>query len=133
MADTAIPSPRSLLSRILQIQGVYYLLTGVWPLLSIRSFQAITGPKTDLWLVRTVGALVAVIGAVLTWGSEQSQGERQTVALACGSAASLTAVESYYALRHRISAIYLLDAVAEIALIAAALYAWRLRQTTEPS
>src|SRR3712207_8811708 len=30
-----------------------------------RSFQAVTGPKTDLWLVKTVGVLVIAIGSVL--------------------------------------------------------------------
>jgi hypothetical protein len=28
------------------IQGVYFVATGVWPLVSIRTFMAITGPKT---------------------------------------------------------------------------------------
>ena len=46
-------------------QGSYFLLTGVWPLLHMRSFLAVTGPKTDLWLVETVGVLVAAIGAGL--------------------------------------------------------------------
>jgi hypothetical protein len=47
-------------------QGAYYLLTGVWPLLSLRTFELVTGPKTDDWLVRTVGVLVlAVVLAVL--------------------------------------------------------------------
>src|SRR5437879_6174180 len=32
-------------------QGLYFLLTGLWQLLSISSFQAVTGPKHDLWLV----------------------------------------------------------------------------------
>ena len=47
------------------VQGIYYTLTGVWPLVHVRSFLAVTGPKTDLWLVKTVGVLVAVIGVVI--------------------------------------------------------------------
>jgi 8-oxo-dGTP pyrophosphatase MutT (NUDIX family) len=43
----------------------FYLLTGIWPLLHIQSFQSVTGPKTDLWLVKTAGVLITVIGAVL--------------------------------------------------------------------
>jgi hypothetical protein len=31
----------------------------------MRSFLAVTGPKTDLWLVKSVGILIAVIGAAL--------------------------------------------------------------------
>ncbi len=47
------------------VQGIYFLVTGIWPLISMRTFLTITGPKTDLWLVKTVGLVLAVIGAVL--------------------------------------------------------------------
>src|SRR5689334_22911224 len=47
------------------IQGLYFLATGVWPLFHIESFLAVTGPKTDLWLVQTVAALLVVAGGVL--------------------------------------------------------------------
>ncbi|MGH7661110.1 MAG: hypothetical protein ACRENA_09390 [Vulcanimicrobiaceae bacterium] len=48
--------------RVLKLQAGYYIATGIWPLLSMRSFEAITGPKTDRWLVRMVGLLAATIG-----------------------------------------------------------------------
>ena len=44
--------------RIFWIQGVYFALTGIWPLLDLSSFQWVTGPKQDLWLVQTVGAWI---------------------------------------------------------------------------
>lgn len=47
------------------VQGGFYVVTGVWPLLHLPSFLAVTGPKTDLWLVQTVGGLVAVFGLML--------------------------------------------------------------------
>ncbi len=28
-------------------QGVFYLATGIWPLVNIQSFEMVTGPKTD--------------------------------------------------------------------------------------
>src|SRR5690606_20176976 len=46
-------------------QGWYYLASGVWPLVHYRSFIAVTGPKADDWLVRTFGALIAVVGVEL--------------------------------------------------------------------
>lgn len=49
-------------------QGLFYLVTGVWPIVSINTFLKVTGPKTDLWLVKTVGAVIAVIGAALLFG-----------------------------------------------------------------
>ena len=51
--------------RVSYIKGFYFLATGIWPILDIRGFMAVTGPKTDLWLVRTVGVLLVVIGVTL--------------------------------------------------------------------
>ncbi len=44
-------------------QGALYVATGVWPLLHMPSFEAVTGPRLERWLVQTVGVLVASIGA----------------------------------------------------------------------
>jgi hypothetical protein len=33
------------------VQGAFYVATGVWALVDLDSFMAVTGPKTDLWLV----------------------------------------------------------------------------------
>ncbi len=33
--------------------------------MGIRTLEVVTGPKTDLWLVKTVGVLVGVSGVVL--------------------------------------------------------------------
>jgi hypothetical protein len=100
-------------------QGLYYLLSGVWPLISMRTFEAVTGPKTDRWLVKTVGILVAVIGGVLLVAGRRRRVEPETALLAAGSAAGLAAIDTIYPMRGRISKIYLLDAVAELALVAA--------------
>ena len=50
---------------VMRLQGAYYLVTGLWPVIDMRSFELITGPKTDDWLVRTVGVLAASIGLTL--------------------------------------------------------------------
>ena len=100
------------------VQGIYFLVTGVWPLISMRTFLAVTGPKTDLWLVRTVGLLLAVIGAVLIYAQLTAAVNAPVVFLAVGAAASLTIVEIVYVLKRVISPIYLGDAAAELILIA---------------
>jgi hypothetical protein len=109
-------SPR----RLARVQGAYFFTTGVWPLLSMRTFEAVTGPKVDRWLVKTVGVLVAVIGASLMATERPT---RQATILGAGSAAGLGAVDVNYALKGRISRVYLLDAVVEAALVAAWLLA----------
>lgn len=106
-------------SRLAQAQGVAYLITGIWPIVHRRSFEAMTGPKTDYWLVRTVGALVSVVGAVLLLGSRRSRWLPEFTLLAVGSALSLALVDIVGVAVRRISPVYLLDAVGELALVAA--------------
>ena len=60
---TPVPRRTNLLRRVAAVQGAYFVLTGIWPLFGINSFQAVTGAKTDLWLVYTVGCLVAWLAA----------------------------------------------------------------------
>jgi hypothetical protein len=99
------------------LQGIYYLISGVWALVGIRSFQKITGPKEDVWLVKTVGLLVTVVGGVLLSAGLRRETAPEIQALAVGSAVSLGGVGLWYSLRGRISKIYLLDTVAETVLV----------------
>lgn len=97
-------------------QGIYYALTGIWPLLHMRSFLAVTGPKTDLWLVRTVGALVLVLGIFLLSLVGATDVPPQVALLAAGCAVALALVDLIYVARGCIAKIYLADAFPELAL-----------------
>lgn len=99
-------------------QSVYYLTTGVWPLVSARTFQAVTGPKQDFWLAQTAGALIGVIGAAvgLAASDTRSLRSREIRTLAVGSALSLAAVDVVFVARRRISPIYLADAAVEVGI-----------------
>jgi hypothetical protein len=114
-----------LLRKLALLQGGFYVVTGIWPLVDIVSFQIVTGPKTDLWLVRTVGVLVTVIGAVLIAASRSRRITPEIVLLAVGAALGLAAIDLRYALAGRISAVYLADAVAEIGLSLLWWLGWR--------
>jgi hypothetical protein len=72
-----------------------------------------------MWLVKTVGVLVSVIGATLLFGGVRGRVSPEVRLLACGSAAGLAAIDVIYARSGRISHIYLLDAFGESALIVA--------------
>lgn len=98
------------------VQGLYSVVTGSWPILSMRTFQAVTGPKTDLWLVKTVGVLIAVVGMVLVRAGQRQRVTPEIRLLAMGSAAGLAGIDIFYVLRRRISPVYLLDAALELAL-----------------
>ena len=105
-----------MLLKLALIQGVYYVATGLWPIIHIQSFQWVTGPKIDLWLVKTVGVLVTVVGAVVISAARRRRITDEIVLLAVGSALGLAAIDLVYALSGRISAIYLADAAVEIGL-----------------
>lgn len=101
------------------LHGCFYVATGVWPLVSIESFQRVTGAKTDLWLVRTVGVLVSIIGLTLLLAGVREARSTEVFVLAVGSALSLAAIDTFYVFRKVIPPVYLLDAVAELILVAA--------------
>ncbi len=99
------------------VQGVYFFVAGMWPILSMNTFLKVTGPKTDLWLVKTVGLLLAVTGVVLIVAQVNTEINTPVVILAIGSALSLAIVEFVYVAKRVISPIYLADAIIELLLI----------------
>jgi hypothetical protein len=113
---------------LLWVQGVYYFITGIWPLLSIRTFQMVTGPKTDHlttgrqadhWLVMTVGVLICSIAITLLVAAWRKSFHFELAILALTAAAALTGIDIFYVARGAIAKIYLLDAALEIPLILA--------------
>jgi hypothetical protein len=111
---------RALTRTLAGAQGVYFLITGLWPIFHMRSFEAVTGPKRERWLVKTVGVLAASIGAPLFRRYRCDTVDDDAAFLAMTSAAGFAAVDLWYAgARRRISPVYLLDAVAELGLCAA--------------
>ena len=122
---------RGFVSYLALAQGAFYIVTGVWPLVSIGSFQKVTGPKTDLWLVKTAGVLITVIGGVLTMAGLRRTVQPEVPVLGAGAAVGLTAIDVIYVAKGRIARVYLLDALTEVVLIAAWLWAWQERRKGE--
>jgi hypothetical protein len=107
-------------------QGVYYFVTGVWPLLHVRSFKAVTGDKTDNfptgleadhWLLMTVSLLITSIAVTLLVAAYRGTRVTEIGVLAVAAAAGLTSIDVIYVARRVIPPIYLLDAVIEVPLI----------------
>ena len=46
-------------------QGAYYGVTAIWPLVSRRTFEAVTGHKDDWWLVETIALLLLPVAGAL--------------------------------------------------------------------
>ena len=117
-----------LVDRVWYVQAVVNVVTGLWPIVHLRSFEAVTGPKTDGWLVKTVGALVAVNGLVMASAGANKRITPDVVGLAVGQSVSLAAADVVYVSRGRISRVYLLDAVLEVLLVVAWIANWRRRR-----
>jgi hypothetical protein len=100
-------------------QGIFYVATGLWPVVHMRSFERVTGPKTDKWLAKTTGGLIAAVGVALIVGAFDRRSARTLRVLGLASAAALGASDVINAIRGRVSKIYLADAAAESAAIAA--------------
>jgi hypothetical protein len=95
-------------------QGTFFVVTGLWPIVHMRSFEAVTGPKQERWLVKTMGGLIAVIGGALLAGTLDRRTSTAVHTLGAASCAALAASDIIYAGKRRISPIYLLDAAVEV-------------------
>lgn len=111
-------------------QGAFYVGTGVWPILHLRSFEAVTGPKLEGWLVKTVGALVTVVGAAVLLAARARRTTPELALVAGGSALALAVVDVVYVARGRIAPVYLLDALPEVVLAGGWVRALRARPPT---
>ena len=122
-----MPAPtfprRPSLRAVLAAHAAYFGLGGLWPLLHYRSFEAVTGRKEDDWLVKTVAALMlaSTVATAASLARPRPAEEARLVAL--GGSAALGWSAAWYALRGRVSRIYLADAAVEATLVAALLFA----------
>jgi hypothetical protein len=101
------------------LQGAYYVVTGIWPLVSMGTFEALTGEKTDDWLVRMVGLLAAVIGITLLVAARSESRSKAILLLSVSSAAAFLAIDVVYWARGVLEPIYLADAALEGILLLA--------------
>jgi hypothetical protein len=104
-------------STLRSLYAPYLVATGVWSLVHRRSFERVTGPKEDYWLVQTIGALAIAIGASLGVAVRRRAQEPETIVLGAGSciAFGLASVRA----SQTGSRVYLGDALVEIAFLAA--------------
>ena len=77
----SIPGATELLRKA---HGAYLLFGGAWPLVHMRSFEAITGPKPDEFLVRTVAMLLLLVVGILL-RQRTAPWERSAVHMAVGT------------------------------------------------
>ncbi len=90
-------------------QGLYFVLTGLWPIFSISSFVHLTGPKTDFWLVKTMGLIIFSIGVVLLVGALRKKVAFEVALLSFLSASMFWLIEWFYYFKRVIAPVYFAD------------------------
>jgi len=95
---------------LLCIQGIYFLGTGLWPVIHIKSFILVTCPKTDLWLVKTLGMVFFCEGVCFILGGIIARAGLPVKILAFINAFVLMCVDCYNVMTGTICPIYLADA-----------------------
>ncbi|OBF40643.1 hypothetical protein A5724_07665 [Mycobacterium sp. ACS1612] len=106
-------------STVARLQGVFNIVGGLWPLVHMRSFESVLGPKTDRWLVYTVAGLMVSIGGSQLSAASQETTARHARFVGAGAASTFAAIDVIYVMRRRISRMYLLDALMEAGWLAA--------------
>lgn len=96
-----------LLRLILGTQGLYYVVTGLWPLLHPRSFTWLMGTKVDQFQLSVTAALIVAIGATLVVAVFRSRPAASAVLLSVASALAFILVELRF--RASLRAPYWLD------------------------
>jgi hypothetical protein len=104
-------------------QGIYYVATGFWALVDIDSFMAVTGPKTDTWLVKALAFLFCAIGLVLILArSEQALLLPSVLAITTG--VFMVCIDFYFYMKGVIPGVYLVDGVLHILFTTGVLICW---------
>ncbi|MBC7303463.1 MAG: hypothetical protein H5T78_21255 [Nocardia sp.] len=103
--------------------GAFNVVGGLWPLVSLRSFEAIFGAKRDRWLQFTVASLLTGNGVVQLLCAPTDEGVRHARRLGIATASVLLSIDLVYVPGGTIPKTYLLDAAMEIGWLAA----WAIR------
>ncbi len=107
------------------VQGAYFFLLGLWPLIHINSFIDVTAIKSDFWMAKTIGLLLSVIGLVLLYAWYHLQNANSLVLLGMASNVVLVGMESYYFSIGVLPTIYLVDtAMQSVLFIVWCIYAF---------
>ena len=99
-------------------QSIYILLTAIWPLIHIQSFIMVTGPKHDIWLVKTVGALLIPVGVCLLNFLLVTSNKLPAVLLGSLTTVAFIIVDFYYSVNDVISDVYQVDGIVQIVFLA---------------
>lgn len=89
---------QKLFRTILFWQGLYYVVTGLWAIVSLESFSVITRHEVhgDAFEMQSIAALAGVLGLFFVWGARRLELRRPAAWLALGSAVAIIVLELVY-------------------------------------
>lgn len=107
-----------LIRTILFTQGLYLILTAMWPFVSMESFLLVTGQKYDLRLVYTVSLVLLPIGLLLFIKAWCFNGLWDSLFLVGFlSAGGLAIADLYFSFRGIVSFVYAIDGVFQLVFL----------------
>jgi hypothetical protein len=107
---------------LLWVQAVYMLVTALWGLIDIISFMKVTGPKTDIWLVKTVSVLLIPITLLLFSALYFKLNVLPVSIVAATTAAGLAFIDFYYTGNHIIKWVYAIDGIVQTIFLCSWVY-----------
>lgn len=105
------------LRTVRRAQGVYYVATGLWPVVAVRHYMAATGQESHPWAARILGGVVVVVGVALAAELVPASLAKR-VSLA--TAALLATGAAYFAIRGKGVAVNSVDGALQVAFAIAA-------------
>ena len=98
--------------RLALAHGLYWAIGGLWPLVHLRSFEAVFGPKREDWLVQSVAVLMACNGLALLLLARVPPRELRIATTAAAAGIGFIALRE--SLSGRISPLYAIDGFIEL-------------------
>ncbi len=95
-------------------QGLFNVIGGAWPIVSLRSFEWVYGPKEEGWLQKTSGGLLVASGIALLRAEDTPEAIRTARRIGVGVALTYLIIDLVYIPRGELRKTYLQDVVCEM-------------------
>lgn len=105
--------------RVLAGQGVYYILTGLWPLIHFSSFASAVAMQLNPFQVHAFAAVIVVVGGSLLEAARREPPGPFPTLLGAAIAAALSIVSLWWLPRLGEASVLWIDLVLEVALAVA--------------
>lgn len=100
-------------ARVARAQGIFNIVGGAWPIVSLRTFEWVYGDKQEEWLQKASGGLFLASGVALLMAEDSPDGIRTARRIGVGVALTYLLIDLVYVPKRRIPKTYLQDALCE--------------------